>query len=305
MFEGGKRERGFKDGKMLEERFFEKYGLYINITADGNTLYVADAANHAIRRIADGMVSTVAGQPGEPIRFSDYTEGGYIDGPNNLARFDFPRDIALLPGGSILVADSLNHAIRLIEPEGTRTLVGGGMAGSFYDSVENLRLTRPEGVATDGETLFISDTMNNRVVTVPLTERIMAGRPSREQMLIDTGLTLNSRFAFRGDIRVFLYDQRLDMGRVQPWNRDGTILVPIRPLLEELGAEVYLNERTGELSIGVGDTVTILNRDREYFILRGIMVTTLDELVRLFPYTLEWFPELSLIALYVPFDLRG
>lgn len=294
-------ESGFYDGRLPEARFFEPSGLYLS---SGGTLYVADSANHSIRRIENGMVSTVAGRPGELIRFSDYSEGGHVDGPNDQARFDFPRDVALLPDGSILVADSLNHSVRMITPEGTRTLVGGGEAGRFHDSAENLRVTRPEGIATDGETLFISDTMNNRVVAVPLTERVLAGRPSRGQMLADTGLTVNSRFAFRGDIRVFLADQRVDMGRVQPWIAGDSIFVPVRPLLEAVGAYVDLNERTGELSIAIDDTVTILARDRDYFIMRGVMVTTLGELIRLFPYVIEWFPELSLISLYIPNDLR-
>ncbi|MCL2387866.1 MAG: hypothetical protein FWC89_10020 [Defluviitaleaceae bacterium] len=301
LFAGSPRISGFADGALNDALFFEPSGLYI--TAAG-VLYVADSANHSIRRIENGVVSTVAGQPGEPIRFSDYFEGGHIDGTNDEAKFNFPRDIALLPDGSILVADSLNHSIRLITPYGTRTLLGGGQAGHFADSAENLRLTRPEGIATDGENLFISDTMNNRVITVPLTERIAAGRPSRSQMLIDTGLTVNSRFAFRGDIRVFLDGYRVDMGRVQPWINGDSIFVPVRPFLEALGAEVVLDERNGELSIYIDDTVTVLTRDRDYFIMRGVMVTTLSEITRLFPYTVEWFPELSLITLYMPHDLR-
>ena len=304
LFAGAPNNSGFYDGALLEARFFEPSGLYLSVTANGNILYVADTANHSIRKIENGIVSTVAGQPGEPIRFSAYFEGGYIDGSNYDARFNSPRDIALLPNGSILVADSLNHAIRIITPEGTQTLVGGGSAGHFHSSTENLRLTRPEGIATDGETLFISDTMNNRVVAIPLTNRVLSGRPSRNQMLIDTGLTLDSRFSFRGEIRVFMNNKRIDMGRVQPWIRGDAILVPIRPLLEAMGAEVHLDERTGELSIIIGDLLTILNRNRDYFIMRGAMVTTLDEIMRLFPYTIEWFPELSLITVYVPSDLR-
>ena len=301
LFAGAPGESGFYDGSLLEARFFQPFGLYLT---ENGVLYVADSANHAIRRIENGVVSTIAGQPGDPIRFSDYFEGGYVDGPNHEARFNFPRDIALLPDGSIIVADSLNHAIRMITPEGTRTLLGGGLAGRFHSSTENLRLTRPEGIATDGETLFVSDTMNNRVLGIPLTERVLAGRPSRGQMLAETGLTINSRFAFRGDIRVFLGDQRVNMGRVQPWIRGDSIFVPVRPFLEALGAEVHLNEATGILSIHINDTETRLVLDTDYFIMRGVMVTTLQELIRLFPYTIEWFPELSLITLYIPYDLR-
>ena len=300
LFAGEPGVSGFADGALGNARFFEPSGLYLS--ADG-VLYVADSANHAVRRIDGGVVQTVAGRPGEPIRFSDYFEGGHVDGENAYARFDFPRDVALLADGSVLVADSLNHSVRLISDGRTRTLVGGGMPGRFHDSAENLRLTRPEGIATDGETLFISDTMNNRVVALPLTERVLAGRPSRRQMLADTGLTVNSRFAFRGDIRVFLGNERLDMGRVQPWLRGDAIFVPVRPFLEALGADVDFDEAGGVLSVGVGGTVTQLTRERDFFVMRGAMVTTLGELTRLFPYTLEWFPELSLITVYVPRDL--
>ena len=302
LYAGSPMESGFVDGHQTNARFFQPSGLYL--TQDG-VLYVADAANHAIRRIENGEVTTVAGRPGEPIAFSQYFYGGHVDGLNADAMFDFPRDIALLPNGDILVADSQNHAIRLITSTETRTILGSGAAGRFHYSAENMQLTRPEGIVTDGHLVYISDTLNNRVVSVPLTPRVLAGRPSRNQMLADSGLSINSRFAFRGDIRVFLGDQRVDMGRVQPWLRGDSIFVPIRPLLEGLGAGVQLNEVTNELSIFVGDTVTILTRDVDYFIMRGIMVTTLEELTRLFPYTIEWFPELSLITLYIPQDLRG
>ena len=303
LFAGMPGESGFEDGTLSDARFFQPSGLYIT---PAGVLYVADSANHAIRRINlnQGEVRTIAGRPGNPIRFSDYFEGGFVDGSNHEARFNFPRDLALLPDGTILVADSLNHAIRLITSEETRTLLGGGIAGRFHSSAENLRLTRPEGVATDGETLFVSDTMNNRVLSVPLTDRVLAGRPTRAQMLAETGLTVDSRFAFRGDIRVFLGSQRVDMGRVQPWIRGESLFVPIRPFLEALGAQVHLNELSGILSIYVGDTVTSLVRDTDYFILQGVMVTTLQELTRLFPFTIEWFPELSLITVFIPYDLR-
>jgi hypothetical protein len=203
------------------------------------------------------------------------------------------------------VADSLNHAIRLIEYGATRTLLGSGLAGHFHDSTENLRLTRPEGIATDGELLYISDTMNNRVLAVPLTERVMRGRPSRTYMLTATGLSVNSRFTFRGDVRVFLGENRVDMGRVQPWVAGDAIFVPIRPFMEALGAAVILDENTGILSVIIDNQVTLLVRDVDYFILRGVMVTTLQELTRLFPYIIEWFPELNLITLYIPYDLRS
>jgi len=186
----------------------------------------------------------------------------------------------------------------------TITLLGSGMADQFYGSVENLKLTRPEGVYVYGDTLYVSDTMNNRVLAVPLVKRILEGRPSRDEMLRATGLTTTSRYAYRGEIRVFIGSERVDMGRVQPWNTADYVYVPIRPLFEALGADVRLDERTNLLTITVQGKDTILALDEDYFILRGVAVTTLDEIIRLFPYALEWFPEFSLITLHIPSDLR-
>ncbi|MCL2108413.1 MAG: stalk domain-containing protein [Oscillospiraceae bacterium] len=301
LFAGTPEQRGYADGAVTQAQFHEPSGLAISATGE---IYVADSGNHSIRKIANGVVSTVAGAPGELNRVSGYPEGGYADGFNADARFNFPRAIALTEDGKIFVADSMNHIIRLIDGETTRTLAGNGTADRFYFSAENLKLTRPEGLATDGETLYISDSVNNRVIALPLTERIMRGRPSREVMLETTGITINSKYAYNSDIRIFIGSERVDMGRVHPWNTHEQIYIPIRPLFETLGATVHLDDETAVLTISIGGQDTVLNLDKDYFILKGIAVTTTEEITRLFPYIFEWFPEFSLIALHVPEDLQ-
>jgi len=301
VYAGAPQESGFADGTLTQARFFEPSGLCID--SDG-TIYVADSANHAIRKIENGLVTTLAGRPGEMDRYTNYPQGDYIDGDNELVRFNFPKDLAFVPGIGIFVADSLNHCVRLLTPEGTRTIVGNGMAGQFYSSAENLKITRPEGVCSDGDTLFISDSFNNRVLAVPLTQRILEGRPSRYQMLTDTGISITSRYSYQGDIRVYIASQWVDMGRVAPWNTADDIFMPIRPLYEALGATVTLDERTDTLSIIINEQETVLALNIDYFILRGIAVTTVNEIERLFPHIIEWFPEFSTIALHIPGDLR-
>jgi len=304
VFAGTPEVSGYMDGSLDEALFFEPHGIYID---SNGIIYIADSANHAIRKIENGIVTTVAGKPGEINRLTGYPEGGYIDGENAIAEFNFPRDVSIMDnpqGDFLLVADSMNHAIRVITPTETFTLVGNGMADQFYASAENLRMTEPSGVVTDGETLFISDTSNNRVLAVPLNERILAGRPSRERLLADTELTTDSRYAYTGDIRVFIGNERVDMGRVAPWNTVDSIFVPIRPLFETLGASVTVDERTDTLTISIQEQNTILELDIDYFILRGIAVTTIEEIERLFPYAIEWFPEFSLITIHIPIDLR-
>jgi sugar lactone lactonase YvrE len=72
-------------------------------TANG-TLYVSDY-NHAIYRVTPGgVVSLAAGLPGTP---------GNLDGTGTRARFSYPEGLAIGPGGSLLIADSFSHAVRI------------------------------------------------------------------------------------------------------------------------------------------------------------------------------------------------
>ena len=300
LFAGVPEESGYADGTAAHAKFHEPSGIVISDTGE---IFVADSGNHSIRKISDGIVTTIAGEPGEIDRVTGYSPGGYTDGINSEARLNFPRDLALLPDGRILVADTMNHAIRLIDGEKTMTIAGNGIADRYYLSAENLRLTRPEGICTDGEEIYISDSVNNRIVVLPITERIMQGRPTREEMLAETGMLTDSRYSYNSDIRIFIESERIDMGRVQPWNTMEQIYLPIRPLFEALGATVTLDDNTDVLTITVNNQDTILNLNKDYFIMKGVATTTAEEMMRLFPYTFEWFPEFSLIALHIPQDM--
>ena len=128
------------------------------VAADG-TVYVADTGHHSIRRIGnDGAVSTLAGD-GTP---------GYADGPAARARFNGPIGIALAPDGRLVVADSYNDRIRVIETDGTvRTLAGSGQPGSTDGTGEDASFDTPSGVAVDPSGLiYVADTGNGVIRTV-------------------------------------------------------------------------------------------------------------------------------------------
>src|SRR5512143_2471243 len=78
----------------------------IGLTTDGTNLYVADYANHAIRKIviATGEVTTLAGTPGVL---------GSTDGTGAAAQFNFPSGITT-NGTNLYVADTNNHIIRKV-----------------------------------------------------------------------------------------------------------------------------------------------------------------------------------------------
>jgi len=116
-----------------------------------HALYVADPQGQTIRRIdpATTAVTTFAGLGG--------TEG-HVDGQGGEARFNGPSGLAADPEGNLYVADTGNHAIRMLTPEGRVTTVVGrpGQSGFLPGDLPGL-LYRPAWVAVQPGTgaLFI------------------------------------------------------------------------------------------------------------------------------------------------------
>src|SRR4029453_11354279 len=91
------------------------------VAVDGaGVVYVAERTNHKIRKIAAGVVSTLAGS-GVP---------GSADGTGTAASFNKPAGIAVDAAGVVYVADYNNYTIRRITAAGVVTTLAG-LAGSF------------------------------------------------------------------------------------------------------------------------------------------------------------------------------
>lgn len=152
---GTPEETGGADGHGPSARFFYPTG----IAADGaGNLYVADTYNHTIRKITPaGIVTTIAGEA-EML--------GHADGKNSSARFNGPKGIALDKAGNLYVADTDNHAIRKITPQGVVTTLAGTMGTRGYADGQGAaaRFNQPSGVATDGAgNVYVADTGNNTI----------------------------------------------------------------------------------------------------------------------------------------------
>jgi uncharacterized protein (TIGR03437 family) len=122
-------------------------------------LYIADPGNHCIRRIADGVVTTVAGN-----RQIGATGDG---GPATSATLNFPTGVATDRAGNLYIADFQNARVRRVSPNGTITTVAGN--GTFRLSPDGIQATSAalyitSGIALDAAgNLYIAENQRPRV----------------------------------------------------------------------------------------------------------------------------------------------
>lgn len=132
----------------------------VAVDGEGN-LYYSDGNSHTIRKIdAHGVIARFAGS---------YEASGFAgDGGQAAdARLAGPEGLALDGLGNLYAADSANHRVRRIAPDGTiSTVAGNGQAESTGDGGAAIEagLNLPAGVAVDGAgNLYIAEFRGGRV----------------------------------------------------------------------------------------------------------------------------------------------
>lgn len=143
---------GNADGTGTAARFNGPRGLAADPAR--NLLYVADTNNHTIRRIAlsTGAVTTVAGAAGVP---------GMADGSGGSARFRSPEGLAIDGSGNLFIADTQNHRIRRMTPDGVvTTVVGNGTAASIPGAL-------PGAVRFPRDIAWVNEARGTLAITLP------------------------------------------------------------------------------------------------------------------------------------------
>jgi DNA-binding CsgD family transcriptional regulator len=137
----------------------------VAIDSDG-TLFIADTGNQLIRRVKDGVITTVAGTGSEGY--------GGDGGLGTAAELDVPLGLALDSRDNLYIADSGNDRIRKLDVGGRITTVAGnGTHGYAGDggSAAAAELAAPVAVAVDASNnLYIADSANNRIRMVDLLQ---------------------------------------------------------------------------------------------------------------------------------------
>ena len=133
----------YRDAGLLDSAFRTPDDIVI---APNGSIYIADAGNHAIRRITQqgglSVVETIAGN-GVP---------GFADGAAEHARFNTPTALALSTDGNFLyVADTNNDRVRLVDLVNRRvsTLAGGGDSAAPDGPRGAAAFFKPIGLAVD------------------------------------------------------------------------------------------------------------------------------------------------------------
>ena len=159
-------------------------GLW-GITIDGaDNLYVSDRVAHNVKKITPaGVASILAG---------GITQG-YQDGVGAAARFNRPNLISFGTDGNLYVADTRNHVIRRILPNGTVQTVAGtpGITGHADGPNATATFYSPVGVTQDATgNLYVADYDNNAIRKIDVNGMVstLAGN-GRQESVDGAGLT--------------------------------------------------------------------------------------------------------------------
>jgi sugar lactone lactonase YvrE len=138
---------------------------------EGN-LFIADASNHRVRKVApDGTITTVAGTG---------TAGFSADeGDAARAQLNHPIGVAADSQGNLFIVDQRNYRVRRVAPNGVISTVFGGTDNNSATAPPYC----PAGVAIDGAgNLLIADPFNHRIwkVSGVAAPGLIAGQPFPE-----------------------------------------------------------------------------------------------------------------------------
>src|SRR6266700_505409 len=158
--------------------------LLIIITAGGFGCKKDNHGGTTILPEKKWIVSTIAG---------DGTDG-VANGPAMSAKFQSPADVAVTAGGSIYVADYLNHRIRKISGGQVTTWAGSGISGLVNGEGDSAQLADPYRIASDANgNIYVLDEIDPRIRKISATAYVSTFAGKEQPGFLD-GASLLARF---------------------------------------------------------------------------------------------------------------
>ncbi|MVO11030.1 T9SS type A sorting domain-containing protein [Flavobacterium sp. TP390] len=121
-----------------------------------NAILVVDRGNHKIKKIdSNGLVSNLVGSG----------VMGSLDGPAEIATFNFPSSIVEDSNGNLFICDQSNHKIRKVDTNGIVSTFAGSGVGGFQDGVGTAaKFYYPDEITIDSEdNIYVADYYNHRI----------------------------------------------------------------------------------------------------------------------------------------------
>ena len=137
-------------GPATSARLYNPAGVAVDTA--GN-VYITDQANHRIRKVSNGIITTFAGSG----------TGTLANGTGAAASFSSPSGITIDSNGNLYIGDQWNHSIRMITPGGVvSTIAGTNMAGYADATGAAARFNRPYGLVLDSNrNIYVADSANS------------------------------------------------------------------------------------------------------------------------------------------------
>ncbi len=178
-------------------------------------LYISDATTHRIRKVdaSSGIITTIAGTGTAGYDASQTTAAS---SPLNK-----PAGIAIDPQGGIFFSDAGNNRVRHIDASGN---LSDALSTGLYN---------PQGLAIDGNTLYIADSYNIRILaynTIQHTVTVWAGNgnfpaprtePANNSVASAIAIGIPADLAIDGKGNLFFTDQ--SNHRIRKVDKDGRL----------------------------------------------------------------------------------
>jgi hypothetical protein len=187
----GTSAEGIRDGGSADAWLAQSSGLAVS--PDGATLWVSDSETSALRGVTRREVD---GSPYEVVTRigTGLFDFGHVDGPADVALMQHPLGVAVLPDGSVALADTYNGAVRRFDPATGElsTLVAGLAEPSALalDAGDPEPTTAGTGGAepTSEPVLVVVESAAHRLVRVPIpakAQRVDGGARTTQRPATD------------------------------------------------------------------------------------------------------------------------
>lgn len=283
---------GYRDGTAENALFNEPADIALNKVG---IMYILDTGNQLVRKLESGMVSTVSGFKGELIGETSYAQGGFANGSGEAARYNFPKGIAAGDNGIVFIADTWNHRIRALKPNGeVVTLSGTGVPGNADGSLTQAQFNGPVDVLYSKGTLYVADLWNNTIRTVIIDVEELTGIVDRNELIegIDFGRTTTETQVWNGKSRIAFPD-------VKPYLLNKKVYIPLRYIFESWGAKVEWIADKKQVKVTKGTFVKILTpgEDETFLDKGGRTMIEMNSYAKITGLRTEWYPEYNAVVI--------